>query len=312
MRRILLIGKNGQVGGELERTLAPLGKVIAVDRKVVDLARADTIVAAIREVKPDIIVNAAAYTAVDKAESEPELAMSVNGIAPGVMAEEARRLDALLVHYSTDYVFDGAKNGGYTEQDAPNPQSIYGKTKLAGEQAIQAVNGPHLILRTSWVYGGRGKNFLRTILRLAQERDELKIVDDQIGAPTWSRMIAEATALMLGRISPFLAPGSPLLIELGGIYHLTSAGRTSWFGFARAIVEHAAHQGAGFSPRILPIPTTEYPLPAARPRNSVMSNDKLQNTFGLSLPDWRTALELCLDEMEYPAIQPCIIAKARE
>ena len=301
MKRILLIGKNGQVGWELERTLAPLGKVIAVDRKVVDLAKADTIVAAIREMKPEIIVNAAAYTAVDKAESEPELAMAINGIVPGIMAEEARRLNALLVHYSTDYVFDGTKNGAYTEQDAPNPQSIYGKTKLAGEQAVQSVNGPHIILRTSWVYGGRGKNFLRTILRLAQERDELKIVDDQIGAPTWSRMIAEATAQILSQAFSTLTPYPSRLTELSGIYHLTSAGQTSWFGFASAIVELAIRQGADFSPKMLPIPTTEYPLPAARPQNSVMSNDKLKNTFGLSLPDWQTALGLCLDEMECQA-----------
>ena len=301
MKRILLIGKNGQVGWELERTLASLGKVIAVDRKVVDLAKTDTIVAAIREVKPDIIVNAAAYTAVDKAESEPELAMAINGIAPGIMAEEARRINALLVHYSTDYVFDGTKIGPYTEQDAPNPQSVYGKTKLAGEQAVQSANGSHLILRTSWVYGGRGKNFLRTILRLAQERDELKIVDDQIGAPTWSRMIAEATAQTLSQAFSFLTPYPSRLSELSGIYHLTSAGQTSWFGFTRAIVELAIQQGADFSPKMLPIPTAEYPLPAARPQNSVMANEKLQNTFGLFMPDWQTALGLCFDGMEYQA-----------
>ncbi len=301
MKRILLIGRNGQVGWELERTLAPLGKVIAVDRQVVDLAKPDTIVAAIREVKPDIIANAAAYTAVDKAESEPELAMAINGIAPGIMAEEARRLNALLIHYSTDYVFDGTKIGAYTEQDEPNPQSIYGKTKLAGEQAVQSVNGLHIILRTSWVYGGRGKNFLRTILRLAQERDELKIVDDQIGAPTWSRMIAEATAQILSQAFSPLTPHPSRLTELSGVYHLTSTRKTSWFGFASAIVELAIRQGAGFSPKMLPIPTTEYPLPAARPQNSVMSNDKLQNTFGLSLPDWEIALGLCLGEMEHQA-----------
>lgn len=301
MKRILLIGKNGQVGWELERTLAPLGKVIAVDRKAVDLAKPDTIVAAIREVKPDIIVNAAAYTAVDKAESEPDLAMAINGIAPGIMAEEARRLNALLIHYSTDYVFDGTKNGAYTEQDAPVPRSIYGKTKLAGEQAVQAVNGSYIILRTSWVYGGRGKNFLRTILRLAQERDELRIVDDQIGAPTWSRMIAESTSQILAQCFPPFAHHPSPLTGVSGIYHLTSAGQTSWFGFAGAIIELAIQQGAGFSPKMLPIPTTEYPLPAARPQNSVMSNDKLQNTFGLSLPDWETALGLCLDEMEFLA-----------
>ncbi|MBU1978482.1 MAG: dTDP-4-dehydrorhamnose reductase, partial [Gammaproteobacteria bacterium] len=205
--------------------------------------------------------------------------------------------NALLIHYSTDYVFDGTKNGVYTEQDVPNPQSIYGTTKLAGEQAIQAVNGQHIILRTSWVYGGRGKNFLRTILRLAKERDELKIVDDQIGAPTWSRMIAEVTSQILSQVTPYPSR----LTELSGVYHLTSAGQTSWFGFASAIVELAIQQGADFSPKMLPIPTMAYPLPAPRPENSVMSNEKLQNTFGLSLPDWQTALGLCFDEMEYQA-----------
>jgi dTDP-4-dehydrorhamnose reductase len=198
-------------------------------------------------------------------------------------------------------VFDGTKTGAYTEQDVPNPQSVYGKTKQAGEQAVQSVNGLHLILRTSWVYGGRGKNFLRTILRLAQERDELKIVDDQIGAPTWSRMIAEATAQILGQTYSPLIPHPSPLTELSGVYHLTSAGKTSWFGFAKAIVELAIHQGANFSPKMLPIPSTEYPLPATRPQNSVMSNEKLQNTFGLLLPDWQTALGLCLNEMESQA-----------
>ena len=185
--KILLTGKNGQVGWELQRTLAPLGEVVAVDRQALDLANPDAIRALIREVKPALIVNPAAYTAVDKAESEPELAMAVNGIAPGIMAEEAKRLGAAMIHYSTDYVFDGTQTSPYTEKDRPNPGNVYGKTKLAGEQAIQAVGVPHLILRTSWVYGSRGRNFLLTILRLAQERDELKIVDDQIGAPTSSR-----------------------------------------------------------------------------------------------------------------------------
>lgn len=205
MKRILLIGKNGQVAWELQRTLATLGEIITVGREQLDVANAASIRQVIRETKPQIIVNATAYTAVDKAEAEPELAMQVNGVAPGIMAEEAKRLDALLVHYSTDYVFDGTKQGAYVEEDVPNPLSVYGKTKLAGEQAIQATGAKHLILRTSWVYGARGKNFLLTILRLAKERPELKIVDDQIGAPTWSRMIAEATAQILAQcFSPLL------------------------------------------------------------------------------------------------------------
>ena len=197
--KILLTGKNGQVGWELQRTLTTLGDVVAIDRKGMDLANPDSIRNTIRAVRPDLIVNAAAYTAVDKAESEPELAMAINGIAPGIMAEEAGRLGAAMVHYSTDYVFDGTKTTPYTEGDILNPINVYGKTKLAGEQAVQAAGIPHLIFRTSWVYGLRGRNFLLTILRLAKEWDELKIVDDQIGAPTWSRMVAEATATILAQ-----------------------------------------------------------------------------------------------------------------
>ena len=203
-RKILLTGKNGQVGWELERSLQPLGQVIAFDRSGLDLASPDSIRAVIREVKPELIVNPAAYTAVDKAESEPDLAMAVNGVAPGIIAEEAKRLGAALIHYSTDYVFDGTKAEPYTEDDVPKPINVYGKTKLAGEQAVQAIGVPHLIFRTSWVYGMRGKNFLLTILRMAKEKDELRIVDDQFGAPTWSRMIAETTAQVLAQFySPF-------------------------------------------------------------------------------------------------------------
>ncbi|MDO9064018.1 MAG: dTDP-4-dehydrorhamnose reductase, partial [Sulfuricella sp.] len=228
--KILLIGKNGQVGWELQRTLATLGDVVAIDRQGMDLANPDSIRSAIRIIRPDLIANAAAYTAVDKAESEPELAMAINGIAPGIMAEEAKRLGAAMIHYSTDYVFDGTKTSPYTEEDAPNPLSVYGKTKFAGEQAILAVGIPHLIFRTSWVYGLRGRNFLQTILRLAKERDELKVVDDQIGAPTWSRMIAEATSQILAQSFLPLTPHPSLLTQYGGIYNLTAAGRTSWCG----------------------------------------------------------------------------------
>jgi dTDP-4-dehydrorhamnose reductase len=308
--KILLIGKNGQVGWELQRTLQPLGEVMAVVREQMDVSDPDSIKKIIREVQPKIIVNAAAYTAVDKAESEPELAMKVNGVAPGIMAEEAKQLGALLVHYSTDYVFDGTKQGAYTEEDTPNPLSVYGKTKLAGEQAIQASGAAHLILRTSWVYGMRGKNFLLTILRLAQERPELKIVDDQIGAPTWSRMIAESTAQILARCFSPIAHHSLPITEFTGIYHLTAGGQTSWYGFAKAILESSVHfphfakapgghkggEGGFAVPKLIPITTTEYPLPAPRPSNSVMSNEKLARVFGIVAPQWDDALRLCMEE----------------
>ena len=296
MNRILLVGKNGQVGWELQRTLATLGDVVAVDRQGMDLANPDSIRNAIRIIRPDLIVNAAAYTAVDKAESEPDLAMAINGIAPGIMAAEAKRLGAAMIHYSTDYVFDGTKTSPYTEEDEPNPLNVYGKTKLAGEQAVQAVGIPHLIFRTSWVYGLRGNNFLRTVLRLAKERSELKIVDDQIGAPTWSRMIAEATGQILAQCKLDLR-------EVGGVYNLTATGRTSWYGFAKAILELMSLQGAHSSlithhplPKLIPIATDEYPLPALRPSYSVLSPDKLNQIFGVTLPAWDSSLMLCLDE----------------
>lgn len=298
--KILLIGKNGQVGWELQRTLAPLGFVAAVDRHGMDLADPDSIRNAIRQIKPDLIVNAAAYTAVDKAESEPDLAMAINGTAPGIMAEEAKRLGAALVHYSTDYVFDGTKAAPYTEEDTPNPLNVYGQTKLAGERAIQAAGVPHLIFRTSWVYGQRGKNFLLTILRLAKERDELKIVADQIGAPTWSRMIAEASAQILAQcFSPLTTSHFPLA-DLSGLYHLTAAGRTSWHGFTRAILDESARTPVTtcLSPRLIPIATAEYPLPAPRPSFSLLANDKLLKTFGIGLPAWEASLALCMDEID--------------
>lgn len=301
--KILLTGKNGQVGWELQRTLATLGDVVAVDRQGMDLANPDSIRGVIRAVRPDLIVNAAAYTAVDKAESEPDLAMAINGIAPGIMAEEAKRLGAAMVHYSTDYVFDGAKTSPYTEEDAPNPLSVYGKTKLAGEQAIQAAGIPHLIFRTSWVYGLRGRNFLLTILRLAKERGELKIVDDQVGAPTWSRMIAEATAQILAQSFLPLTPHPSLLTQYGGIYNLTASGRTSWHGFAKAILDSMTTQGPNPSPltphpspNLIPIATPEYPLPAPRPLYSMLSSAKLNRTFGVALPAWDDSLMLCMEE----------------
>ena len=277
MRNILLTGANGQVGRELQRTLAPLGKVRALDRQALDLTRMDAIRAAIRDQKPELVVNAAAYTAVDQAEAEPDLAMLINGQAPGVMAEEAKRLGALLVHYSTDYVFNGAKPDPYTEEDEPAPINAYGRSKLAGERAIQASGCRHLIFRTSWVYGLSGRNFLRTIRRLAGEKEELSIVADQIGAPTWSRMIAEASALALRGDPPT------------GLYHMTSAGAASWHGFARAILDAQDWRG-----KLVPIKTRDYPTPASRPANSRLDNGKLAADFGLVLPEWRDALELCL------------------
>lgn len=292
MKKILLTGKNGQVGWELQRSLATLGKVIALDRGELDLADADAIRRKVREIQPHIIVNPAAYTAVDKAESEPELAMAINGVAPGIFAEETKKLNAFLVHYSTDYVFDGGKVGAYREEDAPNPLSVYGSSKLAGELAIRAVGCNHLILRTSWVYGARGKNFLLTMLRLARERNELRVVDDQTGAPTWCRSLGEVTAQILAQL---YAPDAPAArrAEVSGTYHLTSAGSVSWCGFAAEIIRLAGMQPA---PQMIPIPAQDYPLPATRPMNSALSNDKLLNTFGLQAGDWQDNLQLCMQE----------------
>lgn len=286
--KILLTGKTGQVGYELERSLQGLGEVVAVDRAQMDLSDLDQVRAVIRAVKPDLIVNPAAYTAVDKAESEPELAMRINGEAPGVMAEEAKALGAAMIHYSTDYVFDGTKTTPYVETDATRPINVYGATKLAGEQAIQAAGIPHLILRTSWVYGMRGKNFLLTVLRLAQERDELRIVADQHGAPTWCRTIADTTAHI---VTQARVAADPLawLRERSGTYHLTSQGDTTWHGFARAIL---AHETVKTQPRLSAIATSDYPLPASRPQHSVMSCQRLIETF-CQLPDWQLALGLC-------------------
>jgi dTDP-4-dehydrorhamnose reductase len=248
-------------------------------------------VATVREIRPAIIVNAAAYTAVDRAESEPALAMAVNGAAPGILADEALRLNAALVHYSTDYVFDGAKHDPYAENDAPNPLNVYGRTKLAGDRAVQASGAKYLILRTSWIYGASGRNFLGTLLRLAAERDELKIVDDQIGAPTWCRDIATATGAILTRVT---SRGATEFGALKGIYNLSAQGSASWYEFAAAILAHAPAAAAKPKARLLPIPTSEYPAAAARPRNSVLSHDKLQRTFGIELPHWQASLDACL------------------
>ncbi|HEX8962642.1 MAG TPA: dTDP-4-dehydrorhamnose reductase [Rhodocyclaceae bacterium] len=282
MKKILLTGRNGQVGWELERALAPLGQVVAFDHAALDLSQPGRIAAAVRDVRPDVVVNAAAYTAVDKAESDLAAATAINGEAPGILAEEAKRVGALLIHYSTDYVFDGSKSGPYAEEDEPNPLNAYGRSKLAGERAIQAVGGHHLILRTTWIYGMRGHNFLRTILRLASERDELRIVDDQIGAPTWSRLVAEATGLVLTQASP-----------PEGLFHLTCRGEVSWCGFAEKVLEYT-RKDRQREPRLTAIRTQDYPLPAARPANSCLDCSRFSRQTGLVLPSWDEALRLCL------------------
>ncbi|WP_420476075.1 dTDP-4-dehydrorhamnose reductase [Noviherbaspirillum sp. ST9] len=292
--RILVTGRNGQVGYELERSLQGLGEVIAIDSEEMDLADFDAIRAFMREVKPTLVVNPAAYTAVDLAEREPELAMRINGEAPGVIAEEARKLGAAVIHYSTDYVFDGNKAGAYSEDDVAMPLNVYGRTKLAGEQAVQASGAPHMILRTSWVYGSRGRNFLRTVKRLAEDRDELRIVNDQYGAPTWCRTIADTTAhivAMLGAGQHGAGIDHDLWQSKSGLYHLTAQGQTSWHGFAQTIV---AHWSTERKPAVIPIATKDYPTPARRPANSVLSCQKLMETF-CQLPRWDSALGLCLE-----------------
>ncbi|MDR5831982.1 dTDP-4-dehydrorhamnose reductase [Caballeronia sp. LP006] len=287
-RTILLTGVNGQVGFELARGLQGLGKVVALDRAGLDLSDLGQVRRVVRDVKPSLIVNPAAYTAVDKAESDVGAAMRINGEAPGVLAEEAKRLGAALVHYSTDYVFDGTKDGAYVEDDAVNPQNVYGRSKLAGEQAIVASGCDHLIFRTSWVYGTRGKNFLLTMLKLGAERDELSVVADQIGAPTWSKTIAALTANVLAQSVTGPRKWWP---KNSGAYHLTASGSTSWHGFAQEIFDLS---GLAKMPAVKPIPASAYPTPAARPANSCMSNEKLIATFGLRAPDWREALQLCM------------------
>ncbi|CAG0933453.1 MAG: dTDP-4-dehydrorhamnose reductase [Rhodocyclaceae bacterium] len=287
---ILLTGKNGQVGWELARALLPLGNVAAFDHAGLDLADAAAVRRKLDEVRPDAIVNAAAYTAVDRAESEPELASAINAAAPALLAQEAARRGALLIHYSTDYVFDGAKAAPYVETDPTAPLGAYGRSKLAGEEGIRAAGCEHLIFRTSWVYGARGANFLRTILRLAAEREELRVVNDQIGAPTWARLIAEATAHALKQAMRERRDGA----FRSGTYHLAAAGETSWHGFASAIV---AGRGGLRVKAVTPIATADYPLPAPRPANSRLDTGAFRARFGLVLPDWRDCLPLCLEEI---------------
>ncbi len=277
--RILLIGRHGQVGWELERRLADLGEVIATDRSSLDLADPDAIVRGVRSARPEVIVNAAAYTAVDRAESEPEVAGRINAAAPAVLAEEARRGHALLLHYSTDYVFDGAKPQPYTEEDATNPLNVYGASKLQGERAIAASACRHLILRTSWVYAARGKNFLLSILRAAREKRGLRVVDDQVGAPTSAPAIAEATVRLLrtGKAE--------------GLYHMSAGGKTTWHGFAEAILEEA-----GLAVAVQRISSGQYGAPARRPRNSLLENARMHRDFAFALGDWRGELASVMRE----------------
>jgi dTDP-4-dehydrorhamnose reductase len=292
MRTILLTGSSGQVGWELQRSLSTLGRLVAPQHGEFDLASPETLPAALRQIKPDLIVNPAAYTAVDKAEDEQDLAYAVNAEAPGVLAREAAKLGISLVHFSTDYVFDGSQLTAYAETDTPSPLGAYGASKLAGEEMVQASGAEHLILRTSWVYGLRGRNFLLTMQRLARERDKLGVVSDQFGAPTWCRSIADATAQVLAL---WLSPGASAddRKRLSGIYHLSCAGRTSWHGFAEAILENMRERGDKTA-KLKAITSAEYPTPASRPANSVLSNEKLQSTFGVALPPWEEALALCL------------------
>lgn len=290
--RILLTGKNGQVGNELQHLLPPLGTVVALGREELDLSSADAIRKTIRDVRPDIIVNAAAYTAVDRAEQDPDKAFAINGTAPAIIAEEARRTGAFVVHYSTDYVFDGTKKTPYLENDTPNPLSTYGRSKVTGENALHTSGAAHFIFRTSWVYAAHGRNFVHTILRLARERDVLKIVDDQLGAPTWARTIAETTCAAL----------KTQYRDRSGLYHLTAAGAVTWHGFAKAILAEAKMLHPDLRmPALIPISTSEYPLPAQRPANSCLDNTKLHTTLGLATPGWPVSLAQCMREI----LSPC-------
>lgn len=284
--RILICGQHGQVSRELQHHLGAVGELMVLGRDQLDLAQAEQIRQQVQRLRPDLIINAAAHTAVDQAESEPDIAFAINAIGPGILAEEALALDVPLIHYSTDYVFDGSKPQPYTEDDEPNPLGVYGKSKLAGERAISAVNGKHLILRTSWVYSTHGRNFLLTMQRLLQEKPELRIVADQIGAPTWAGTIAGSTRALIERWQSGDAGA-------WGTYHLTAQGETSWFGFAQAIGEALREQGKPCA-NLLPIPSSDYPTPAARPLNSRLDCRRLQQEWGVSQPDWQTALRECL------------------
>jgi len=301
-RKILLTGKSGQVGFELARLLPVLGEVVAPDRREMDLQSPESTRRMIRDVRPELIVNAAAYTDVSKAEVEKDKARAINAEALGIMAEEGEKIGSVLLHYSTDYVFDGTKTCPYDEEDKPNPINVYGETKLAGEHAVQHSGVSYLIFRTAWVYGMKGRNFLTTVLQLLTEREELRVVRDQIGAPTWSREIAVATKDILVQLVEY---GQNSLSKLNGVYHLTSAGQTNRFDFANAILEEASRTTLDvcqlplairnrpiIARHIIPVTTEHYPSPARRPAYSVLSNKKLQRVFGIALSDWRIQLQM--------------------
>lgn len=286
MKKILILGSHGQVGWELCRTLAPLGQIIAHDRETFDLASPDFMRRALDEIKPQVIVNAAAYTAVDKAEMDQEACMFINARAPQVLAEAAKKLNALLIHYSTDYVFDGTAEKPYQEHERTSPLNIYAQSKLNGDLAILDSGCQHVILRTSWVYGSRGHNFLLTMLKLAQQKDLLRIVNDQKGAPTWSRMIAESTAQIIARYA-----------GQDGVYNLTSQGSTTWHEFAQAIFDLYSIKKTIKTPQLIGIPSSEYPTPAKRPQNSLLCPEKLKKTFNIQMPHWKDALRMCIEEV---------------
>lgn len=293
--KILLPGKDGQVGWELQRSLSTVGDIVATEQHELDFENLDGLREWIRRHQPEIIVNAAAYTAVDQAESEPDKAHRINAEAVGVLAEEARRINAWQVHYSTDYVFDGEKNGPYEEGDFPNPLFVYGKTKLEGEARVRDRHAKHMIFRTSWVYAAHGNNFSKTILRLAKEREKLRVIADQYGAPTSAELIADVTALALHR-----AVRNGSRTDLAGTYHLVARGETSWHGYAKYVVTVARERGIMLKTtpeEIYPIQTDAYPLPAKRPRNSRLSASKLTNVFGVRLPDWRNHVRRLIDEL---------------
>lgn len=292
----LLFGCNGQVGGELQKTLSSLGNVVALDvdstEHCGDFTKPDAIAETIRSIRPDVIVNAAAYTAVDKAESEPELAFLVNAQTPGILAQEAEKLGAWLIHYSTDYVFDGSGGEAWKETDAPNPLNIYGASKLQGERNIAANCSKYIILRTSWVYAAKGGNFAKTMLRLAQERESLSVVDDQIGAPTGARLLARLTADVIPKAMQ--NPG------LSGLYHAVAAGETSWYGYARFVIGGARQRGVAIKvsdENVRPVTSSQFPTPAKRPANSRLDTSKLEQAFGIKLPDWQTGVAEMLDDI---------------
>jgi dTDP-4-dehydrorhamnose reductase len=303
--KILLTGKNGQVGHELVRHLAATQhELVSVGSTDCDLSKPEAIRDLIHTVKPDVLINPAAYTAVDRAESEPDMAKAINADAPEIIAVELKKTSGLLIHFSTDYVFDGQKTMPYTELDVPNPQSVYGRTKLQGERAISASGVSHIILRTSWVFGVHGNNFLKTMLRLAAEREELRVVNDQFGAPTSAKFLAQTVTQMLGRLGP-KKPRNQAAIDraaLMGLYHCSCSGHTSWYDYAKFAIELAHNHGVKLklpADRLIPIPSSEYPTPAARPINSVLDNTKLEQTFGIQRPDWQSEVGQVLQALNW-------------